>query len=164
MEPSVYAELVPPYIANLQTYQSGKTIAEVQRSFGLDRVIKLASNENPWGPSPKALQAVRDHLAEIHRYPDQAALDLRSALAQRYQLSNDNIIVAYKVNGNPLPDEYYPLRLVGSDLDKKEMAGLIAEIKVGVEPIAESELAATAPAVATVSEADATFSVIGAVN
>lgn len=93
MEPSVYAELVPHYIANLRIYQSGKSIAEVQRSYGLDRVIKLASNENPWGPSPKALQAVRQHLDEVHRYPDQGALDLRSALAHRYRLRNENIIV-----------------------------------------------------------------------
>ncbi|MBT9588145.1 histidinol-phosphate transaminase [bacterium] len=93
MEPSVYAELVPHYIANLRIYQSGKSIAEVQRRYGLERVIKLASNENPWGPSPKALLAVRQHLDEVHRYPDQSALDLRSALAQRYQLRNENIIV-----------------------------------------------------------------------
>jgi histidinol-phosphate aminotransferase len=93
MESSVYAELVPPYIANLRIYQSGKSIAEVQRTYGLEQVIKLASNENPWGASPKAMQAVRDHLGEVHRYPDQAVLDLRSALAARYRLKNENIIV-----------------------------------------------------------------------
>ena len=93
MESSVYAELVPSYIANLRTYQSGKSIAEVQRTHGLERVVKLASNENPWGPSPKAMQALRRHLEEVHRYPDQGVLDLRSALAQRYRLKNENIIV-----------------------------------------------------------------------
>ena len=73
---------------------------------------------------------------------------------------NKNIIVAYKVNENPLPDEYFPLRLVGSDLDKKEMAGMIAQIKVGLEP-----LPATAePAPAALSEADATLTVSGLVN
>ena len=93
MESSVYTELVPPYIANLHTYQSGMSIAAVQRTYGLEKVIKLASNENPWGPSPKALAAVREHLEEVNRYPDQAALDLRSALAYRYRLKNENIIV-----------------------------------------------------------------------
>jgi hypothetical protein len=73
---------------------------------------------------------------------------------------NKNIIVAYKVNENPLPDEFFPLRLVGSDLDKKEMAGMIAQIKVGLEP-----LPATAePAPAALSEADATLTVSGLVN
>ena len=48
---------------------------------------------------------------------------------------NKNIIVAYKVNENPLPDEYFPLRLVGSDLSKKEMVGMISQIKVGLEPL-----------------------------
>lgn len=93
MEKSVYAELVPSYIANLRTYQSGRNIAEVQRTYGLSRVIKLASNENPWGCSPLALAAVRKHLEEVHRYPDQAAGDLRQALAERYRLKVDNIIV-----------------------------------------------------------------------
>jgi hypothetical protein len=73
---------------------------------------------------------------------------------------NKNIIVAYKVNENPLPDEFFPLRLVGSDLDKKEMAGMIAQIKVGLEP-----LPATAePAPAALSAADATLTVSGSVG
>ena len=49
---------------------------------------------------------------------------------------NKNIIVAYKVNENQLPDEYFPLRLVGSDLTKKEMAGMISQLKVGLDPVA----------------------------
>lgn len=88
-----YAQLVPSYIANLKVYQSGKSIAEVQRTYGLERVIKLASNENPWGPSPKAMAAVARGLNEVHRYPDQAAFDLRNALAKRYWLGPENIIV-----------------------------------------------------------------------
>lgn len=93
MQGSVYSELVPSYIANLRIYQSGKTSAEVMRTYGLERVVKLASNENPWGPSPRALEAVRKHLEETHRYPDQAATDLRAALAQRFRLGLENIIV-----------------------------------------------------------------------
>ena len=85
--------LVPPHIANLKVYQSGMSIAEVQRTYGLTRIVKLASNENPWGPSPLALAAVRRHLEESHRYPDQSAFELRHALAQRYRLGPENIIV-----------------------------------------------------------------------
>ena len=71
---------------------------------------------------------------------------------------NNNIIVAYKVNENPLPDEYFPLRLVGSDLNKKEMVGMIAEIKLDVAS------ASTEPVAATATEADATLTVTGSVN
>jgi len=79
--------------------------------------------------------------------------------AQRVQY-NKNIIVAYMVNENQLPDEFFPLRLVGDDLEKKEMAGMIAQIKVGLDP-----LPATAePVAATLSEADATLTVAGLVN
>ncbi len=60
---------------------------------------------------------------------------------------NKNIIVAYKVNENQLPEEFFPLRLVGSDLKKSEMAGMVAQIKVGLEPLPVVEPAATeAPA------------------
>jgi len=69
--------------------------------------------------------------------------------AERVQYNKD-IIVAYKVNDNQLPDEYFPLRLVGDDLEKKEMAGMIAQIKVGLEPLPVAEPAATeAPAAET---------------
>lgn len=77
---------------------------------------------------------------------------------------NDNIIVAYKVNDNQLPDEYFPLRLVGSDLQKSEMAGMIAQLKLNLQPVADVESTATEPAVATVTEADATLTITGTVN
>ncbi len=58
---------------------------------------------------------------------------------------NDAIIVAYKVNDNPLPDQYFPLRLVGPDLQKNEMVGMIARIGVGVEPLAPTPVATVEP-------------------
>jgi hypothetical protein len=67
---------------------------------------------------------------------------------------NKNIIVAYKVNENQLPDEYFPLRLVGDDLKKNEMAGMIAELKVGVEPVAATEVPAALPTEATTSSSE----------
>lgn len=85
--------LVPDYIEQLVPYKAGRPIYEVQREFGLERVIKLASNENPWGPSPHALEAIKAAVAEVHRYPDANAWKLREALAHRYSLSHENIIV-----------------------------------------------------------------------
>jgi DMSO/TMAO reductase YedYZ molybdopterin-dependent catalytic subunit len=78
---------------------------------------------------------------------------------------NNNMIVAYKVNDNQLPDEYFPLRLVGSDLSKKEMVGMISEIKVGVEPIpATAEPAATEAATPSASSATEGLLITGLVN
>jgi histidinol-phosphate/aromatic aminotransferase/cobyric acid decarboxylase-like protein len=62
--------LVPEYIEKLVPYKPGKPIAQVQKELGLSDVIKLASNENPFGPSPKAVEKLRESLGELHRYPD----------------------------------------------------------------------------------------------
>ncbi len=85
--------LVPKAIKNLRPYSPGKPIEEVQRELGLDRVIKLASNENPWGPSPRALKAVEEVLGGLHRYPDMLARDLRGALAERFDVKVENVVV-----------------------------------------------------------------------
>lgn len=63
-------------ILNLVPYRPGKPIAEAKREFGLDTVIKLASNENPWGASTKALKALATGFAEVHNYPDPSSFDL----------------------------------------------------------------------------------------
>lgn len=78
--------LPPEYIRTLQPYVPGKPIEETQREYGLRKVVKLASNENPLGPSPKALSAARHALREQHRYPDAGAYSLRQALCKH--LSN----------------------------------------------------------------------------
>jgi histidinol-phosphate aminotransferase len=57
-------------ILNLVPYKPGKPIAETQREYGLTEVYKLASNENPLGPSPKAVAAIQKSLSNQHRYPD----------------------------------------------------------------------------------------------
>jgi len=110
--------------------------------------------------------AFNDALAEAGYSVDVIASDGYTVTFDAARINrNDNIIVAYKVNENPLPDEFFPLRLVGSDLEKKEMVGMIAEIHVGVEPLADVPAAAsTEPPVATISEADATLTVFGSVN
>src|SRR5258706_9053721 len=83
--------LVPPYIESLQPYKPGKPIEEVKRELGLKHVIKLASNENPLGPSPVALEALRAHLTDLHYYPN-GGYDLRNVLAEKYNLKAENVI------------------------------------------------------------------------
>ncbi|MBI5568473.1 MAG: histidinol-phosphate transaminase [Desulfomonile tiedjei] len=77
---------VPPYVA-------GKPVAELQRELGVTHAIKMASNENPLGPSPLAVQAVRESLQELHVYPESSAPELRSALAERTGVSPDSVIL-----------------------------------------------------------------------
>jgi len=84
---------VHPDIAALSPYVPGKPIEELQRELGLTRVIKLASNENPLGPSPKALAVVNETAASLHRYPDGGAFRLREALADRWKVTLDHIIL-----------------------------------------------------------------------
>lgn len=84
---------VHPDIAALSPYVPGKPIDELQREMGLARVIKLASNENPLGPSPKALAVLSDGAATLHRYPDGGAFRLREALADRWKVTADHVIL-----------------------------------------------------------------------
>lgn len=86
--------LVPDNIAQLRAYEAGRSIEEIQQLTGLDRIVKLASNENPLGTSPMAMEAIRRTLAQpLNRYPD-GGLGLRRALAARYSMKPENVIVA----------------------------------------------------------------------
>lgn len=84
---------VHPDIAALSPYVPGKPIEELQRELGLARVIKLASNENPLGPSPKAMAVISEGVATLHRYPDGGAFRLRQALADRWKVTAGQIIL-----------------------------------------------------------------------
>lgn len=79
-------------ILKLKPYVPGKPIEEVKREFGLKSVIKLASNENPYPPSPKVLQAIRAAAKGINRYPDGTCYQLRQALAKRLRLSPEQLV------------------------------------------------------------------------
>jgi histidinol-phosphate aminotransferase len=83
--------LVPPYIESLRPYEAGRTIEEVQREFGLARISKLASNENPLGPSPLAIEALEKSLKQLNLYPN-GGLDLRRVLAEKFDLKIENVI------------------------------------------------------------------------
>jgi histidinol-phosphate aminotransferase len=84
--------LVPTYIEALEPYKPGKPISELQRELGIKDVTKLASNENPLGPSPFATEEITRHLHALHLYPN-GGLDLREVLAKMYNLSVRNVIV-----------------------------------------------------------------------
>ncbi|MCB9096010.1 MAG: histidinol-phosphate transaminase [Halobacteriovoraceae bacterium] len=85
--------LVPDYIKNLKTYQAGKPIEELAREKKLEHISKLASNENPLGPSPFAIKEMTSKLWDLHRYPDMHAYKLKMKLCELYEVKPDNIIL-----------------------------------------------------------------------
>lgn len=91
--------LVPEYIEKLIPYKAGKPIEEVKRELGLERVYKLASNENPLGPSPLALAAMHAAMADLHLYPDSSGYELRKALAAHYRVKPDNVVLGSGLEG-----------------------------------------------------------------
>lgn len=80
----IYLDLAAPGIRGLKPYQPGKPIAELQREYGVSDIVKLASNENPLGPAPRALTAIAAAAVELARYPDANGFELKQALADRH--------------------------------------------------------------------------------
>ena len=85
--------LVPPWLASLVPYQPGKPIEEVEREYGLPNSIKIASNENPLGPSPKAVAAIQAALGDLHRYPDGGGFALKNKLAAKLGVAPAEIFI-----------------------------------------------------------------------
>jgi histidinol-phosphate aminotransferase len=79
-----FLELAVPGVQGLTPYQPGKPVAELERELGIRNAIKLASNENPWGPSPRALDAAQSVMREIARYPEGSGYQLVERLAARH--------------------------------------------------------------------------------
>jgi len=86
-------DIVREGVKNLIPYPPGKPIEELERELGVKNSIKLASNENPLGPSPKALQAIQEKLPTLHRYPDGSAYYLRTKLSGIFGIPFDRIII-----------------------------------------------------------------------
>jgi histidinol-phosphate aminotransferase len=86
-------DLVPEWIQRLAPYPPGMPLEELEREYGITGSIKLASNENPFGPSPRALAAITAALPMLHRYPDGSGFYLRQALAKRIGVAADAIIL-----------------------------------------------------------------------
>jgi histidinol-phosphate aminotransferase len=84
---------IPKHIATLQPYPPGKPLEELEREYGITGSIKLASNENPLGPSPRAIEAIRNHLNTLHRYPDGGGYYLKQRLSQRWGVSESSIVL-----------------------------------------------------------------------
>jgi histidinol-phosphate aminotransferase len=105
------SSFVPPHVARLDVYQPGKPIEELERELGITGVIKVASNENPLGPSPRALAAIPGALAQLHRYPDASGVVLRRALAARFDCEPDQIGL-----GNGSNDLLYQIVLATCEL------------------------------------------------
>ena len=99
-------DFVPPHVRDLDVYQPGKPIEELERELGISGAIKVASNENPLGPSPKAIAALPAVLAQLHMYPDAGGFALRRALAGRYGVDPAQIAL-----GNGSNDLVYQLVL-----------------------------------------------------
>lgn len=83
---------VKPWILEVEPYEPGKPIGELERELGIRGTVKLASNENPLGPSPKAVEAVRRAVDGIHRYPDGASFGLRAALSEKLDVPGDHLV------------------------------------------------------------------------
>jgi histidinol-phosphate aminotransferase len=91
--------LFRPSVEALTPYQPGKPVEDVQRELGLDRVVKLASNEGPFGPLPAARTALADAVDELNRYPDGGAYRLHAALAERHGVAMDEVAVGAGADG-----------------------------------------------------------------
>ena len=88
-----------PAVNDLVPYEPGKPVDEVQRELGLERVVKLASNEGPYGPFPQAREAIARAVDELNRYPDGGAYRLRAALAERFDVRLEEVAVGAGSDG-----------------------------------------------------------------
>ena len=85
-------DLVNPHIRGLAPYEPGKPMEALERELGISSSVKLASNENPIGPSPKAIEALGSRLDEVNRYPDGACFELRTRLSQKLGVSERQLV------------------------------------------------------------------------
>ncbi len=148
---------IRPHILKMQPYSPGKPISEVKRELGLQEVVKLASNENPFGPSPRAVEAVRAAASDLHLYPDAAAYELRTRLSERFGVPFEQIVVG---NGSDELIHLLGLALLGDPEDevivghpsfvRYDAAAHLAPCKLVSVPLGEDlrfDLAAMAAAV-----------------
>lgn len=131
-----FLSLAAPGVRTLQPYQPGKPESELRREYGLSDIVKLASNENPLGPSPKALMAVKEALGQLARYPDGNGFELKAALAARLGVS-----MAALTLGNGSNDV---LELVARAFLTPEHEAVFSEHAFAVYPIVTQAIGATA--------------------
>ncbi|MGK7295453.1 MAG: histidinol-phosphate transaminase [Candidatus Wenzhouxiangella sp. M2_3B_020] len=139
METLDYTELAVTGVRDLKPYTPGKPIDELEREYGVSDSIKLASNENPLGASPRALEAVRDALADVWLYPDANGYHLKQALAEKHGVSTDCITL-----GNGSNDV---LVFLAQAFLQPGLESLFSQYCFAVYPIA-TQLVGAAPVVA----------------
>src|SRR5580765_7532147 len=88
-----FSDIIPRHIQRIPGYRSENPAEEIERELGIP-VVQLGMNENPFGPSPKAVAAVRRYAEEIAPYPDDSGYYLRQRLATHYKISMDEIIIS----------------------------------------------------------------------
>ncbi|ENT7339701.1 aminotransferase class I/II-fold pyridoxal phosphate-dependent enzyme, partial [Campylobacter coli] len=81
------------FLNHLSNYEPGKDIEVIAREYGVKEVIKLASNENPFGAPPKAVKVLQENAFKANLYPDDSMVELKGELAQKYSVKNENIII-----------------------------------------------------------------------
>ncbi|GAB4445435.1 MAG: histidinol-phosphate transaminase [Rhodocyclaceae bacterium] len=124
------ASLAPGYIRAISPYQPGKPISELAREMGFSAssIVKLASNENPLGMSPKARQAAIEAIGDVARYPDGNGFELKAALARRYRVRPEAIVL-----GNGSNDV---LEMVARAFLSREVAAVYSQHAFAVYPLA----------------------------
>ena len=83
----------PDYISSLKPYKPGKPLEELEREYGISDSIKLASNENPLGPSPEALKAIQGALGNLHRYPDGSGFQLKCKISEKFGVGSGQVVL-----------------------------------------------------------------------
>jgi histidinol-phosphate aminotransferase len=86
-------DLAPEYVRAIAPYEPGKPVSELERELGIRDIVKLASNENPLGASPRALQAMRAALEDIARYPDGNGFELKAAISRHHGVAPEGIVL-----------------------------------------------------------------------
>jgi histidinol-phosphate aminotransferase len=130
------ARLAPENVRSIAPYVPGKPIAETARELGIPEadILKMASNENPLGPSPKALAAIRGALAELHYYPDGSGFELKRVLARKLAVAPANLVL-----GNGSNDV---LELVARAFLRREDSAVYSQHAFMVYPLAVQAIGA----------------------
>ena len=84
---------IPDYILSIKPYVPGKPLEELEREYGIKDAVKLASNENPLGPSPRAAEAIRAAIGKLNRYPDGSGYELIQSISKKFHLEPDSIVL-----------------------------------------------------------------------
>lgn len=131
-----FVSLATKGVQGLTPYQPGKPVDELERELGIQNIVKLASNENPLGPSPKALEAIKGQFEDLTRYPDGNGFLLKKAIAEHLGVAQDGIVL-----GNGSNDV---LDLIAQAYLEPGCEAIFSEYAFAVYPIATQAAGATA--------------------